>query len=114
MLELPKSEIATTPILDSLTLEDRDSLARLLPSEAKKEDASLEARIVAKIYTFLDKTSDGFRSCRLCMEDLNDPNRSLNGEVGLIHSFTGDVGAGISGETASHANGVISVARKPA
>ncbi|KAM7543295.1 hypothetical protein Aperf_G00000010963 [Anoplocephala perfoliata] len=81
VLELPKSEVVTTPILDSLTLEDRNSLSRLMPPEAKREDVSLEARIVAKIYTFLDKTSDGFRSSRFCIEDLSDPDGSLSGEL---------------------------------
>uniref|UniRef100_A0A0R3T4W9 Non-specific serine/threonine protein kinase n=1 Tax=Rodentolepis nana TaxID=102285 RepID=A0A0R3T4W9_RODNA len=79
VLEASSSEYISTSILNSLTMEERGSLIDLIPPEVFKEVPLIDKRIVAKIYVFLDKISDESRSCRYCVEDIQNPDATSSG-----------------------------------
>ncbi|VUZ54911.1 unnamed protein product [Hymenolepis diminuta] len=81
VLKASSSEYISTPILNSLTTEERESLIDLIPSEVFKKVPLMDKRIVAKIYAFLDKISDGFRSYQYCIEDLHNTDATTSGEL---------------------------------
>ncbi|VDK39269.1 unnamed protein product [Taenia asiatica] len=72
VLAFPQSEPITTTLFDALTPDECESLSQLLPPKILEENKSVEARILAKLYTFLHEDADDFTSRQYCIDDLSD------------------------------------------
>nr|CDS19157.1 serine:threonine protein kinase SMG1 [Echinococcus granulosus] len=72
VLACPQSDSITTTLFDALTPDECESLSQLLPSNIIEKNKSVEARILAKLYTFLSDDADDFRSHHHCIDDLSD------------------------------------------
>ncbi|KAL5969350.1 Serine/threonine-protein kinase SMG1 [Taenia solium] len=72
VLAFPQSEPITTTLFDALTPDECESLSQLLPPKILEENKSIEARILAKLYTFLHEDADDFTSRHYCIDDLSD------------------------------------------
>ncbi|VDM32073.1 unnamed protein product [Hydatigera taeniaeformis] len=78
VLEFPQSEPITTTLFDALTPDECESLSQLLSSKIINEDKSVEARILAKLYTFLHDDADDLTSRQYCIDDLSDAGIPVN------------------------------------
>lgn len=87
VLALPQSEPITTTLFDALTPDEYESLSQLLPPKVTEENKSVEARILAKLYTFLHEDADDLTSRQYCIDDLSNADIPFDDPVSLLSGF---------------------------